>query len=68
MNSATDVGKRVLPLGIRSAFTEFYVDETRDEDQLRKIIRGQILSMGEEMVEAVLQFYMDVRSQFPGKF
>uniref|UniRef100_A0A183BMN5 Midasin n=1 Tax=Globodera pallida TaxID=36090 RepID=A0A183BMN5_GLOPA len=68
MNSANDVGKRVLPLGIRSAFTEFYVDETRDEDQLRRIIRDQILSMDEAMVEAVLQFYMDVRSQFPGKF
>uniref|UniRef100_A0A914HG94 Midasin n=1 Tax=Globodera rostochiensis TaxID=31243 RepID=A0A914HG94_GLORO len=68
MNSANDVGKRVLPLGIRSAFTEFYVDETRDEDQLRKIIRGQILSMNENMVEAVLQFYMDVRLQFPGQF
>ncbi|KAL3086989.1 hypothetical protein niasHT_025513 [Heterodera trifolii] len=68
MNSANDVGKRLLPLGIRSAFTEFFVAETSAADQLRLIIRGQIATMGEQLVESVLQFYTDVRAQFPGKF
>lgn len=68
MNSANDVGKRLLPLGIRSAFTEFFVTETSAADQLRLIIRGQISTLSLYLVESVLQFYTEVRAQFPGKF
>ena len=62
------VGKRLLPLGIRSAFTEFFVGQKGAADQLRLIIRGQIPTMGEQSVDAVLQFYTEVRALFPAKF
>lgn len=35
MNPATDVGKKDLPAGVRSRFTEFFVDELENKQDLR---------------------------------
>ena len=35
MNPATDVGKKDLTAGVRSRFTEFYVDELEAKQDLR---------------------------------
>jgi midasin len=40
MNPATDVGKRDLPAALRAKFTEFYVDELEDKDDLRLFVRS----------------------------
>lgn len=68
MNNANDVGKRPLPLGLRSQFTEFFISETTETDQLRLIIRGRIPTLNKELTEAILQFYQDIRELFPNKF
>jgi midasin len=68
MNNATDIGKRSLPSGIRSKFTEFCVLETTDCNQLRTFIHGQIPSLNKELVDAILNFYIEVSAYFPKKF
>jgi midasin len=48
MNPATDVGKKDLPLGIRSRFTELYVESPdRDYQSLRSIVHAYL---GQEAV------------------
>ncbi|THY35096.1 midasin [Aureobasidium pullulans] len=48
MNPATDVGKKDLPLGIRSRFTELYVESPdRDYQSLRNIVQAYL---GQEAV------------------
>ena len=43
MNPATDVGKRDLPMGLRSRFTEIYVDSPdRDLDDLLGVIKAYL--------------------------
>ena len=42
MNPATDVGKRDLPPGMRSRFTEIYVDEVRDQEDLMILVQVNI--------------------------
>lgn len=38
MNPATDVAKRDLPAALRHRFTEFYVDELTDREDLARIV------------------------------
>ena len=38
MNPATDVGKKELPPGLRNRFTEFYMEELNDKQDLMIII------------------------------
>ncbi|CAG8487914.1 37837_t:CDS:10, partial [Gigaspora margarita] len=65
MNPATDVGKRDLPPGLRSRFSEFYVNspDSRRDDLLciaRKYLSGCI--HGEEHVCAeIVDFYLEVK-------
>lgn len=68
MNHATDFGKRSLPNGIRSRFTEFYVSETTDPEQLRSLINGQLPSLNNELIDATLHFYLEICAHFSGKF
>lgn len=42
MNPPTDVGKKELPVSLRSKFTEIYVDDIMDKQDLYKIIDGYI--------------------------
>ena len=46
MNPATDVGKRDLPAGVRNRFTEFYVGEPRNDEDLLLIVREYIKRVG----------------------
>ncbi|KAI6241255.1 Midasin [Aphelenchoides fujianensis] len=66
MNPATDSGKRRLPAFIRSKFTEFFVEETRDKKQLNEIIKHympQLLS-----TDSLTTFYMEMTQKLPKKF
>ena len=62
MNPATDAGKRDLPAPLRSRFTEIWVGEPRNRDDLAAIVAGHLLpvSMGAP-VQEVVEFYLAVK-------
>ncbi|GAA5925946.1 AAA family ATPase midasin [Sporobolomyces koalae] len=66
MNPATDVGKRDLPAGLRSKFTELWVPPPdEDRDALRTIVEGYIgrVAVSERQVIAdVAELYSSVKS------
>ncbi|GIY25819.1 midasin [Caerostris darwini] len=45
MNPATDVGKKDLPIGIRSRFTEFFVDEVSDTTDLKILVHEYLKNL-----------------------
>ncbi|XP_076077814.1 midasin-like isoform X3 [Mytilus galloprovincialis] len=65
MNPATDVGKKDLPIGIRNRFTEFYVDELEDIQDLKILVsdylRGLAPTSGQ--IEGIVKFYLTVREE-----
>ena len=65
MNPATDIGKRDLPPGLRSRFTEFYVDDVNDLEDLAMIARAAMNTQSGEstmdMASAIVSFYDHAR-------
>ncbi|KAJ1151695.1 hypothetical protein NDU88_004475 [Pleurodeles waltl] len=63
MNPATDIGKRNLPPGIRNRFTELYVDELEDENDLQILVTDYLkgLNVGKNMIQGIISFYLSVR-------
>jgi midasin len=63
MNPATDVGKRDLPVGVRNRFTELFVDELIDKDDLLVLVQSYLqgLSLSSAVITNIVQFYIDVR-------
>ncbi|VBB33041.1 unnamed protein product, partial [Acanthocheilonema viteae] len=68
MNPANDVGKRNLPAGIRSRFTEIFVHETEDIEQLHVIAQAYLPSFDVAKISTVLELYQILRIAFPGKY
>ncbi|VDN51101.1 unnamed protein product [Dracunculus medinensis] len=66
MNPATDVMKKNLPIGIRSRFTEIFVAETIDIEQLMIIASTYLPSLNIKHLLSVLQVHIDLRAKFPG--
>ncbi|KAL1603277.1 AAA ATPase midasin [Nothophoma quercina] len=63
MNPATDVGKKDLPPGIRSRFTELYVESPdSDEKSLRNIVEKYLSSDGTD--PAIVRVARDVTSLY----
>lgn len=66
MNPATDVGKRDLPVGLRSKFTEMWVPPPdEDRDALVEIVRGYIGAVAVHDRPAILHvadFYSSVKA------
>ncbi|KAI4355485.1 hypothetical protein L6164_004254 [Bauhinia variegata] len=61
MNPATDAGKRDLPLSLRSRFTEYFVDDVLDDNDLSLFIE-QFISDGykdKELVKKIVCFYKE---------
>ncbi|KAE9591036.1 putative cobaltochelatase [Lupinus albus] len=59
MNPATDAGKRDLPFSLRSRFTEYYVDDVLDDDDLSLFI-SQFINNGhrdQQLVNNIVRFY-----------
>lgn len=54
MNPATDVGKKELPAGLRNRFTEFFMEELNNKQDLMIIINDYLLK--------VLTFHLYVSS------
>lgn len=45
MNPATDVGKKELPAGLRNRFTEFFMEELNNKQDLMIIINDYLLKV-----------------------
>ncbi|KIW02392.1 uncharacterized protein PV09_06212 [Verruconis gallopava] len=63
MNPATDIGKKDLPPGIRSRFTEFFIDSPdKDVKSLQHIVSSYLPSeLGNRIVSDVTNLYMDIQ-------
>ena len=62
MNPPTDVGKKDLPLSLRTRFTEIFVDEVEKESELREIVLGYMRdSSSLSYVDIIVQFYLEAR-------
>ncbi|EJD74394.1 midasin [Loa loa] len=68
MNPARDVGKRNLPAGIRSRFTEIFVHETTEMEQLHIIAQAYLPSFDVAKISIVLELYQTLRIAFPEKY
>ena len=66
MNPATDVGKRDLPLSLRSRFTEYYIGSPdKDLNSLKQIISaylGTYLHSDIRVTHDVAQLYLEIKS------
>ncbi len=66
MNPANDIGKRNLPANIRNRFTEIFVDELDNEQDLNLMIRAylsQDLDVSNSLVKSIVDFYLQVRDE-----
>ncbi|XP_066464567.1 midasin isoform X2 [Eleutherodactylus coqui] len=65
MNPATDVGKRNLPPGIRNRFTELYVEELENENDLQILIMDYLkgLNVNKSVVQGIISFYLTIRKK-----
>ena len=65
MNPATDVGKKQLPTGLRSRFTEFFVDEISSPQDLATLVGDYLrdLNLTSSQVDGIVRFYQDVRGE-----
>ncbi|KAH7349444.1 midasin [Plectosphaerella cucumerina] len=67
MNPATDVGKRDLPIGIRSRFTEIYVDSPdRDIKDLLTIVKTYLKGSStkdEKAADDIARLYLDTKQR-----
>ncbi|TQE13576.1 hypothetical protein C1H46_000907 [Malus baccata] len=60
MNPATDAGKRDLPFSLRSRFTEYFVDDVLDDEDLILFVR-QFLGGKDSKVKNIVSFYKKSR-------
>ncbi|XP_043277150.1 midasin [Venturia canescens] len=65
MNPATDVGKKELPIGLRNRFTEFYVDELTERNDLELLVNSYLsdADLTTEKQESIVKFYLNVRKE-----
>lgn len=65
MNPATDVGKRNLPPGIRNRFTELYVEELENDNDLQILIMDYLkgLNVHKSVVQGIISFYLTLRKK-----
>ena len=68
MNPATDVGKKQLPDGLRSRFTEYFIEEPLTKEELLPIVNDylkRLHNFSEEtknMSEKIVKFYFEIKS------
>ncbi|XP_048350337.1 midasin isoform X2 [Sphaerodactylus townsendi] len=65
MNPATDIGKRNLPPGVRNRFTELYVQELQNEEDLQILVMAYLkgLNVSKNVVQGIIRFYLSVRKE-----
>ncbi|KAH7723681.1 midasin [Aphelenchoides avenae] len=68
MNPATDAGKQKLPVGVRSKFTEFFVNEPSEPEQLSVIVKNYLPAISATHLQLIVQFYTEILVLLPRKF
>lgn len=65
MNPSTDVGKKDLPAGLRNRFTEFFVDELNEKNDLLLLVNNYLdaLALKGKDLESIVKFYLTVRKE-----
>ncbi|KAF9424906.1 hypothetical protein HW555_000207 [Spodoptera exigua] len=65
MNPATDVGKKDLPAGLRNRFTEFFIDELNERNDLMLLIGDYLyhMNLGGAVLEAIYSFYASIKKE-----
>ncbi|KAK9131363.1 hypothetical protein Sjap_011850 [Stephania japonica] len=65
MNPATDSGKRDLPYSLRSRFTEYFLDDILNEEDLTLFVNQFIddSRFGKETTHKIVQFYIRVKKE-----
>ncbi|CAD5111280.1 DgyrCDS602 [Dimorphilus gyrociliatus] len=65
MNPATDVGKRHLPVGVRNRFTELYVEELVERNELLELVDFYLkdLSVNKKLINTVVDLYKTLRKK-----
>ena len=63
MNPPTDIGKRELPLSLRGRFTEFYVDDLLDKQDLLMVTEKYLsnLTQDGDLMDSVVEVYLQCR-------
>ena len=65
MNPATDIGKRDLPSGLRSRFTEYYIESPdKDLESLKQVINaylGDYVHSDVQVTQDVAQLYLEIK-------
>jgi midasin (ATPase involved in ribosome maturation) len=67
MNPPTDVGKKELPIALRSRFTELYAEEVKDPQDLRHVVQRvlqdcSIPTSDEGQIDTIVSVYLGCRS------
>ncbi|KAI3975195.1 hypothetical protein MKX01_020596 [Papaver californicum] len=63
MNPATDAGKRDLPYMLRSRFSEYFVDEVLDDDDLTLFINQYLDESHKQLVSKIVRFYKSAKEK-----
>ncbi|EFC46939.1 midasin [Naegleria gruberi] len=63
MNPPTDIGKKNLPPGLRNRFSEFYVHELTDKDDLKIVVSRYLSTVPHPPVDDIVNFYLDVKKK-----
>lgn len=65
MNPSTDIGKKDLPAGLRNRFTEFFVDELTEKNDLLLLVGSYLeaLSLKDGELGRIVEFYLRVRKE-----
>lgn len=67
MNPATDAGKKDLPAPLRNRFTEIWVGEPRQREDLAAIVAGHLVPVSVAApVDAVVDFYLAAKAAAVG--
>ncbi|KAK9498536.1 hypothetical protein O3M35_003147 [Rhynocoris fuscipes] len=61
MNPANDFGKKDLPLGIRNRFTEFFVSEYTEKNDLNLVVNCYLPNLPANKVDVVVEFYLNIK-------
>lgn len=63
MNPASDIGKKNLPQNIRNRFTEIFVDELTDKNDLVLLINDYLRSLNPStsLINKIADFYIELK-------
>jgi midasin len=69
MNPASDIGKKNLPSSLRNRFTEIFVDELCEKNDLCLMINGYLKNLNPpaSLINLIADFYIELKTEFVKK-